>query len=543
VLSVSRLTVAFDGRPVLSDVTCTVETGSRTALVGPNGVGKTTLLRVAAGLEVPDAGTVAVAPGASVAYVPQDYALVGAGTADAYLRERLGLAGVERELAAAEARLAGGLQADAVAYAELVERYAALGGYEADARIERALRDVGLPPSVRERPVGSLSGGQQVRLGLAGILASRHDLYLLDEPTNNLDLEGLDMLERFLAGTDATVLVVSHDRAFLEAVATDVVEIDEHDRSVTSYGVSFAEYQTLRTQALAARSARYQAYVAEVDRLTAAARTQRTAAARVRDRRPARDNDKVARHFLTQRQSRQAGRVLAALEQRLARLESVEAPRTGWELRLSLAAATRGGDRVLDAEGVTKRYGEFRLGPVDLAVRRGERVALQGHNGAGKSVLLSLLVGDVAPDAGTVRLGAGVTVGVLRQGGPQAASPDRVLDVFRRATGMPEDEARTLLAKFDLGAAHVLRPAASCSPGERCRLGLAVLMARGANLLVLDEPTNHLDLEAAEELEQALHGYQGTLLVVSHDRAFLDRVGIDRRVTLADGRLLADVPA
>jgi len=271
------------------------------------------------------------------------------------------------------------------------------------------------------------------------------------------------------------------------------------------------------------------------------------AAGRVKDHRPARDNDKMAGHFFAQRQAEQAARLARRLEKRLDQIEKVDKPRSGWELRLSLAAAGRSGELVAAAEDVVKAYGDFTLGPLSLSVHWRERIALAGHNGAGKSVLLGLLTGTIEPDGGRVRLGAGVVPGVLRQGGTDLAGaeggdgdPDATgLAVFRRRLGWPEAEARTLLAKFDLGAGHVLRPVSSWSPGERCRLGLALLMASGANWLILDEPTNHLDLEAQEELEQALAGFDGTLLVVSHDREFLDRLGVTRRLELTDGQLTA----
>jgi ATPase subunit of ABC transporter with duplicated ATPase domains len=546
VLAFTDVDVAFDGHPVLAGVSFTVPDGARVAVVGVNGAGKSTLLRLAAGDLRPDAGTVALAPGTTVGYVPQDYALPGGGglTVAEYVKERAGLLGLERRLRALEDRLAGGDDEVAAAYAETLDQYGLLGGWELEGGVDRALGRVGLPASALGRRLGELSGGQQVRVGLAGVLASRFSLYLLDEPTNNLDLAALELLEEFVAGADATFVLVSHDRAFLDNVATDVVELDEHSHGAEAFGVGFAEYRAVRERLAAARSTRYQAYVDEVQRLKAGVAAQRAAAGRVKDHRPARDNDKVAGHFFAQRQAEQAAGLARRLQKRLDRLEAVDKPATGWELRLSLAAAGRSGELVAAAEDVVKAYGDFTLGPLSLTVHWRERIALAGHNGAGKSVLLGLLTGAVEPDAGQVRLGAGVRPGVLRQGGTDLAAdagdPDATgLAVFQRRLGWPEAEARTLLAKFDLGTGHVLRPVRSWSPGERCRLGLALLMAAGANWLVLDEPTNHLDLEAQEELEQALAGFDGTLLVVSHDREFLDRLGVTRRLELTDGRLTA----
>ncbi|CAN5706454.1 ABC-F family ATP-binding cassette domain-containing protein [soil metagenome] len=542
-LTFSGVSKSFDARPALVDVTLSVAAGSRTAVVGVNGSGKTTLLRLAAGELDPDRGNVSLPTGATVAYVPQDYGIVAAATVEQYLKLRAGVLGIEHELHALEGAVAAGDEVAAAAYADALDRYAAVGGYEIDGRVQRALAALQLPAATLPRPLGELSGGQQVRVGLAGILASRFDLYLLDEPTNNLDLIALELLTDFVATADATFLLVSHDRAFLDETANSIIEIDEHSHTAEAFGVSFAEYRQTRARLLATQSARYRAYLDEVARLQGSIRTKRTSAARRTDNRPPRDGDKMQRDFLTERAATGAGKSVRALERRLQRLEAVAEPRTGWELRLSLVATSRSGDLVVEADNVVKTYGPFRLGPLALAVHWRDRLALLGHNGAGKSVLIGLLTGAVKPDSGTVRRGPGVRVGVLRQGGADLAGRGSGLATFLAAVPTTEADARTLLAKFDLGADHVLRGVYSYSPGERCRLGLAILMAKGANWLVLDEPTNHLDLEAQEELEQALTGFDGTLLVVSHDREFLERIGITRRVELADGQLLNDVPA
>ncbi|MGH8929161.1 MAG: ABC-F family ATP-binding cassette domain-containing protein [Egibacteraceae bacterium] len=537
-LTFSHVTKSFGDRVVLSDVTLSVAERSRTAVVGVNGSGKSTLLRLAGGLLIPDSGRIDTAPDVAIAYVPQDYLPEGAQTVEAYLKQRSGVLALERRLRELEDALASGDARAADAYVAATDRYVALGGYELPGRIDRALAALDVSPSLLGRPVAELSGGQQVRVGLAGILASRYQLYLLDEPTNNLDLRALDLLAEFVAGTDATFVVVSHDRAFLDQTATDVIEIDEHAHTAATFGVSFAEYRQVREQHRAAQSARYAAYLAEVKRLKTGIRVQRDKASKSKDRRPPRDNDKFASHFFVQRNQVKAGNVMHELEHRLARLDPVEEPRTGWELRLDLSRTSRSGDLVADLDQVTKTYGDFTLGPVSLALHWQDRLALHGHNGAGKSVLISLLTGAVTPDEGTVRLGHRVQVGLLRQSGTDLAGAATGLATFQRHVQTSPAEARRLLAKFDLGAEHVLRPVDGYSPGERCRLGLAILMARGANFLVLDEPTNHLDLEAQEELEQALGAYDGTLLVVSHDREFLDRIAITRRAELADGRLI-----
>jgi ATPase subunit of ABC transporter with duplicated ATPase domains len=557
-LTFSDVSRSFDGRPALSGIDLTVRPGARVALVGPNGSGKSTLLRLAAGELAPDAGTVTLAPGASVSYVPQDYGLVAEATVEEYLKLRAGVLDLERELRTLELAMAGGEDAVMDAYATATERYQALGGWELDVRLAQALDALGLPAAMRARRIAELSGGQQVRVGLAGVLAARHDLLLLDEPTNNLDLPALELLEEFVATSPSTFLLVSHDRAFLDATATAVIELDAHTHTATPYEVPYATYREVRQRALADQYDRYRAYVAETQRLTSLIRQQRGAATKGKESRGrARDNDKMGQDAHMENKSKQAGKLLKSLEKRLERVTVEEKPYEGWELRLALAPSTRSGDLVVDAADVTLTVGRdgptpFTLGPLSVSVGWRERVAVLGHNGAGKTLMIGLLTGTLQPDHGTVRRGGSVRFGVLRQGGVLLEEAASGVDAFLRAVRAdprapaevrtPEG-ARTMLAKFNLGAEHVRRPVATWSPGERCRLGLAVLMAAGANCLVLDEPTNHLDLEAQEELEQALQGFDGTLIVVSHDRELLDHIGVTRRLQLNEGALVEDALA
>ena len=298
-----RYQQGLDGRPALVDVDLSVSAGGRLAVVGPNGSGKSTLLRIAAGLVAPDSGSVRTAPGVLVGYLPQDYVAAGDTTVVDYLKDRAGVLRLERRLRQLERALADGDEEAVEAYGDALERYAALGGYEIDAGVDAALDGVGLPAGLRERRLATLSGGQQVRVGLAGILASRYSVLLLDEPTNNLDLPALALLEEIVAGRDGAVVLVSHDRAFLDAVATEVVVLDEHDHTATAYGVGFAEFRRLRARDREAALARHREHEREVARLTSLAATQVATARRDRHRGPARDGDKFARHVLAQRKA------------------------------------------------------------------------------------------------------------------------------------------------------------------------------------------------------------------------------------------------
>jgi ATPase subunit of ABC transporter with duplicated ATPase domains len=538
-LSARRLTVVRGAQVVLDSVDLVVDGTSRIGVLGRNGAGKSTLLRCLAGLEVPTAGTVERSPpGLNVGYLAQEPDPLGEETTAAYLRRRTGLATAEVAMGAA-LRAVGDHpgQAELEAYDDALARFLGLGGDDHDTRAPRVLADVGLDPGVLEVPLTRLSGGQRVKAGLAAILLARFDVLLLDEPTNNLDFDGLARLERFLATEERPVVLVSHDRAFLSAATTRIAELDLHTRRLAEYGGGYDAYVEERRRRREQASADYDEARAERSRLEEAARQKREWAASRRGERRT-DNDKALAGRRKERATAGATRA-KAIERRLERLGDPGKPWEGWDLRLSLQAGRRSGEVVARLAGATVRRGGFRLGPVDLELRWRDRLALTGPNGAGKSTLLGLLTGELRPEEGTVRLGSGVVVGHLGQ--DRTPGPGTLLDAVRQRTELSVEQARSLLAKFDLGAEHLRRPEAALSPGERSRAGLAVLVARGTNLLLLDEPTNHLDLDAIEELEQALQGYDGTLVVVSHDRRLLAGLRLDRRLEVVAGQV-AEAP-
>jgi ATPase subunit of ABC transporter with duplicated ATPase domains len=546
-LAARSLTVVHGAQVVLDGVDLVVDGASRIGVLGRNGAGKSTLLRVLAGLQAPTSGTVERSPPTlSIGYLAQEPDSLEGETTAAYLRRRTGLAVAEAAMNAA-LRAVGDHpgRAELEAYDDALARFLALGGDDHDARAPRVLADVGLDAGVLERPLARLSGGQRVEAGLAAILLARFDVLLLDEPTNNLDFDGLARLERFLAGEDrpprgsggpaagppAGVVLVSHDRAFLSATTTRIAELDLHSRRLTEYGGGYDAYTQERRRRREQAEAEYEEARAERARLEEAARQKREWAASRRGERRT-DNDRALAGRRKERATAGAARA-KAIERRLDRLGDPEKPWEGWDLRLSLQVGRRSGEVVASLAGATVRRGAFRLGPVDLELRWRDRVALTGPNGAGKSTLLGLLTGELRPGTGSVRLGSGVVVGHLGQ--DRTPGPGTLLEAVRERTDLRVEEARSLLAKFDLGAEHLLRAEADLSPGERSRAGLAVLVAQGTNLLLLDEPTNHLDLDAIEELERALHGYDGTLVVVSHDRRLLANLRLDRRLEVTAG--------
>jgi len=528
--------------PILVDVELVLGSEARIGVLGPNGVGKTTLLRILAGLEAPDSGTVTVSPpGATVGYLAQEPEADPDETLRHLLLRRTGVAEAEATLESAAADLAAGAAGADDRYAAALDRYLTLGGPDVEARMAIVLADLGLPERLLDVATQALSGGQRSRSALAGLLLSRFDLLLLDEPTNDLDFDGLERLETFLEQRGGGLVVVSHDRAFLERIVTTVVEIDEGTHRSSEYGGGWAAYLEAKETARRHAAEAYEDYLDERERLKTREREQRQWSVQgvAREKKNPRDNDKAQRDFRINRTQKQASKVRIT-EKALERLEVVERPFEPWQLHLDLASARRSGAVVGRLHEAVVRRGSWQLGPVDLELAWADRLALLGPNGSGKTTLLSALLGRVPLDAGERWLGPSVVVGELGQERMRfSVAEATLLQAFLTAAPLATGEARSLLAKFGLGADHVLRPAASLSPGERTRAELALLMARGTNCLVLDEPTNHLDLPAIEQLEQALEAWEGTLILVTHDRRLLEQVRLTLRLELADGKVSA----
>jgi ATPase subunit of ABC transporter with duplicated ATPase domains len=540
-LTARDLAAAHGDRPLFSGLDLIVAPADVVGLVGANGAGKSTLLRLLAGLARPEQGTVKLSPaGSSIGFLPQEPERRDGETITGFLARRTGVSAVQSELDAATEALAdtGGPEAAQAArndaYADALERWLALGAADLDERSLQVAAEIGLDADL-QTPMTALSGGQAARAGLASLLLSRYDVFLLDEPTNDLDLDGLTRLENFVTGLRAGVVVVSHDREFLARTVTRVVELDLAQQQISVFGGGYAAYLEEREVARQHAREAYDEYADTKGSLEERARTQRNWMEKgVRNaRRKSTDNDKNAKRFRAESSEKQAAKARQS-QRMIERLDVVEEPRKEWQLQLEIAVAPRAGAVVCVVTGaVVERGTGFRLGPVDLQIDWADRVAITGPNGAGKSTLLAAMLGRLTLAAGSSSLGPGVVVGEIDQARSLFTGDVPLLRAFGEQLPTWSDaEVRTLLAKFGLASAHVMRAAGTLSPGERTRAGLALLQARGVNLLVLDEPTNHLDLPAIEQLEQALNTFPGTLLLVSHDRRLLDTVKVNRRIAV-----------
>ncbi len=543
-LSARDLRVTRGLAVILDEVSLTLAPGHRVGIIGPNGVGKSTLLHALAGDVRLDRGSVTtMPPAAAIGYLAQERSRRPDETVLAYIERRTGVAAATTELDDSTAGLAAGEPGADERYSDALDRWMNLGGVDLDTRVGEVLDQLGIAADLLKRPTAVLSGGEAARVGLAALLLSRYDVYLLDEPTNDVDLEGLAVLEKWVTGLKAPTALVSHDRAFLERIVTHVIEIDEFTHRISSFAGGWLAYQTERERAREQAWERFEEF--DTKRSTLAGRAQRerewaTQGVSKAKKKPS-DGDKHIKAFKVNQTEQLAGKA-ARTEKAMERLETVEKPREPWQLRLEIPMRERSGSIVGRLTGAVVDRGSFTLGPIDLEVGFGERIAIAGSNGSGKTTLLNALLGRISLSAGERWMGPGVVVGELEQARRQLVSDRPFLDQFVAATGLLIAEARTLLAKFGLVGDHVTRPAASLSPGERTRGSLALLMAQGANCLVLDEPTNHLDLPAIEQLEQALETFAGTVLLVTHDRALRSHVRLTRTITVAAGRITADAP-
>ncbi|MBB2987419.1 ABC-F family ATP-binding cassette domain-containing protein [Terracoccus luteus] len=525
-------------RTLFEHLDLTVAPGDVVGVVGANGAGKTTLLRLLAGDVVALAGTVSTAPpDAFVGWLPQEHERLEGETVSDYLARRTGAAAATLAMEAGAAVLGTDPAADE-AYATALDHWLASGAPDLDDRAPAVLAELGLDVG-GEALMTSLSGGQAARVALAALLLSRFDVVLLDEPTNDLDLAGLERLETFVRGLRAGVVLVSHDREFLARCVTRVVELDLAQNAVSVHDGGYESY--LDEREVARRHARetYEEFADTKADLERRARTQREWSSKgVRNAmKKSPDNDKIRRAASIDSAEKQARKV-RQMESRIARLDEVDEPRKEWKLRFSIGSAPRSSSVVATLNEARIRLGEFEFGPVSAQVDARDRIGITGPNGAGKTTLLRLLLGRLTPDAGSAGLGASVAVGEIDQARTGLREDLSLGDAFGEAVpDLVPAERRTLLAKFGLKADQVGSLVSRLSPGERTRAAMALLQARGVNLLVLDEPTNHLDLPAIEQLEQALDSYDGALLLVSHDRRLLENVRLDARWHVDSGRV------
>ena len=560
-LTLKNVRKTFGTVRVLDKVSFSVGEGQKIALVGQNGVGKSTLLKIIAGLESADKGEVMKPNRILIGYLPQEAIVKSEETLLHYLRRMTGLTDLENEMAVLEPHL------DEKKILEQYEVFRAgyerLGGDDFTRKAKGVLEGLGLSHIKLERLVSELSGGEKRKAALAGVLLRGVDVLLLDEPTNNLDLPALCWLERYLKRSPATCIIASHDRRFLDNVVKKVLEIDWYKRSVVMYTGGWSAFAEMKAHAIRKHKEEYRAQEEERERLLVSIGQKMDWVGRVKNRK-APDHDKLTSNFKKERATKKFTTSAKAMEERQKRLNKVERPLVRDPLIIPLES--QGGvlknsivlkkvrfgyracrsyvESVARPHRYAKRFGQaggsggFQGGPVDLKITFGSRLVILGNNGAGKSTLLKTIAGVLPPLSGKRVCGEKLVFGYLMQEHENISLAITPYELFKRRLDVYDrDIIARHLSQFQFAPDVLNDKIAGLSPGERVRLIFALLSALGANVLILDEPTNHLDLEAIEALEEALDGYGGTILLVTHDRRFLERIRLTQNFILENGKL------
>ena len=519
-----KISKSFGGRVLYSNATLQLNAGERWALVGPNGAGKTTLLKIIMGLESADEGTITFAKDATLGYLEQETELMGDRTAlNEVIESAHEIKQWERKvndlsIKIAETPEGATLNKYLEDYAHAMERFERLGGYELESRARQILAGLGFPVEDFDKPAKEFSGGWQMRISLSKLLLRRPDVLLLDEPTNHLDLESVQWLERFLSSYDGTVLLVSHDRSFMDACVTHVAALE--NRMLVTYTGNYSGYLHQREEnleQLRAKRAAQERDIAHMETFIERFRYKPTKAKQVQER-------------------------VAKVEK--IREELVVLPEQSHHMHFRFPEPPRTGDTVISLEGVAKSYEDnFVYDNVDLKLYRGDHVALVGPNGAGKSTLMKLIAGKLKPDAGQISLGQNVTEAYYAQHQLEELNPSNTVlaELDTVAAGWTTSEERRLLGAFLFHGDDVEKRVNVLSGGERARLALAKMLVSPDPLLLLDEPTNHLDIDSVDVLEKALVDFPGTIILISHDehlvRAVANKVVDvrDHKVTVYDG--------
>jgi ATP-binding cassette, subfamily F, member 3 len=524
-LAVSNISKSFGIKQILNQVSFTLKQGERAGLVGPNGCGKTTLLRILAGMDPPDSGTVHFTPSSlKVGYLPQGLVFKGEDTLSSFLMDGEDdlddlLSNLEKLSAdISRSPSAPGLQEQ---YDRLLDEISRKTSQNTS--LTEIVDRFGLSHLAAGTPIAHLSGGQKTRLALAKVILSSPDILLLDEPTNHLDIQMLEWLESWLQQTRASVLVISHDRAFLDNVTRITFELDPVSHNVKEYAGNYSTYLGAKQREWDSQWQNYNEQQIEIQELKSAAAHLR-GIAKFRKGGKADSGDKFAAGFFGNRSKGTVGRA-KNIEKRLERIltdEHVAKPRPSWQVRIDFNDSTPSGRNVLVMDSLCVGYQPPPLlEDISLTLRYGQRVALIGPNGSGKTTLLRTITDQIAPLAGTFRVGANVKIGVMAQDQDTLIPTENSLEAIQRINGWNETEARSFLSKYLFTGDAVFTSAVLMSFGERARLMLAQLVAQGTNLLLLDEPINHMDIASRVRFEEALKEYEGTILAVVHDRYFI----------------------
>lgn len=532
-ISANNISIGYDGNVVISNASFSLRKGEKVALVGPNGSGKTTLLKTLRGMIKPDSGTIVIGKDSKMAYLPQVIEIDSEEIVIDYIKRVSGIRKIEEE----SRNLADKLEnsESLLAYGRLQEEYAALDGYSFESKALLILRGFGFDGNeIANRKISSLSGGQKSKIAIASLILSKPDFLLLDEPTNNLDLPSIIWLETFLAETGAGCLIVSHDRDFLDRMVSKTLAVDPDSKKVSEHSGSYSQYIASEEKSRNRQKELYEIQQREIGQLQEAARKKKQWAAKGSGQRT-KDNDKYLRGYRRDRSSR-LSKGAAAIEKKIAAMDVIEKPVEKDGLSIPLDPKNDKARHAIRISELVAANGGFRIGPVTAYLDFGSRTAIIGSNGSGKTTLLNAIVGKTAPSRGTVSIGPSLSVGSIEQDPESLPIESTVIDFLLERTGAEKHLVYNAFHKFGFPANEVDRTIRSLSPGEKMRLVIAMHSLNAVNVLALDEPTNHLDIQALSALEELVEEYEGTMIMISHDRYFLEIFRPDRILLTENGK-------
>ncbi len=540
-LTIKNIRKTVGGQRVLNKASFSLGEGQKAALVGLNGVGKSTLLRIIAGIESADHGSIMKPNRVLMGYLPQEAVADGEMTLGEYLRHMAGLSEIEEQLEKIKERLDEPEAQEE--YDTLMAEFERLGGYEFERRMQRVVTGLRIKEIDKSRSIATLSGGERRKIALAGVLLRGVDMLLLDEPTNNLDMPALLFLENWLKqNKKTTCLIASHDRRFLDAVVTKVIEIDWYRRDTEIFTGNWTQFEEVKEHARRSHNEKYRLQEEERARLTSSITQKIDWVTRVWDKKK-RDNDKLVDHYKKERAAKKFSASARALEGREKRMRKLDKLVEREPLELDFYEPEEEVAKMFAVElhGVKAGYGDsFSVGPIDWEITYGEKIALLGDNGVGKTTLLRTVTGDLMPLSGTVSIGEEVKMGYLIQEHDLLLQNENLKLEEYLMSRLPfemHERIPTLIAIYQLSPLFLSQRMKHLSPGERMRVLLLILVEQKANFLLLDEPTNHLDLESIQAFEEAVNAFPGTVIVVTHDRMFLEAIDLTQVAVLRDGQL------
>ena len=537
-IKISNLSKSHEVGKVLSHVNLVVNEGEKVGLVGPNGVGKSTLLKLVAGKERSDEGSIQLENNDKVGYLAQEVDLASSSqTVRDFLvlpfAELMGLEERMNVLTGEISEAAGEKQQKLLEeYGDLQEKFINGGGYEIETRLKQIAEGLSLKP-LMDLKMSSLSGGQKARVAIGQMLMENPTILLLDEPTNHLDLPSLLWLESYIMKDSRPLIVVSHDRRFLDKTVSRIVEVDPFSHEITAFGGNYSVYLEEKKRLRERQLQNYEQQQKRFDKLDEDIKKTKNQALRT---------ETSTKNDVLRRYAKKVAKKAKSRENRLQKMkeseEAIVKPREKEKPKLKLKTSGKGGNLLVKLSGISMAFGKKELlRDVEISIRSGDHIAILGSNGSGKSTLLKILLEEIKPNAGTVEKGQNVKIGYLPQEYGHLPKEKKALEWFRSQVAMHEDEARSLLGSLSFSQDVLFSPISKLSRGEVARLLLAVLVAGDYDLILLDEPTNHLDLDSLSAMEEALTSYQGSVVLVTHDRYFLDKVGIDEVLALEDCQL------